>query len=70
MTQLAASRSAPASSSFGNVADISPVLALGRSLILVSAHIPYEVHGSHTAVMANSLLLGIVRQIAYSIWKS
>ena len=49
MTQLAASRSAPASSSFGNVADISPVLALSRSLILVSAHIPYEVHRSRSA---------------------
>ena len=44
MTQLAASRSAPASSSFGNAADISPILALGRSLILVSAQIPNEVH--------------------------
>ena len=54
MTQLAASRSAPASSSFGNVADISPVLALGRSLILVSAHIPYEVHEPHSGVIATS----------------
>lgn len=43
MTQLAASRSVPASSSFGNIADISPVLALGRSLILVSSQVPQEV---------------------------
>lgn len=40
MTQLAASRSAPASSSFGNVADISPLVALGRSLIQMSSQIP------------------------------
>ena len=44
MTQLAASPSAPASSSFNNVADISPLLALGRSLILMSNQIPQEVH--------------------------
>ena len=43
MTQLAASRSAPASSSFGNAADISPLVALGRSLIQLSAQIPLEV---------------------------
>ncbi len=43
MTQLAASRSAPASSSFGNVADISPLVALGKSLILMSNQIPQEV---------------------------
>ena len=43
MTQLAASRSAPASSSFGNVAANSPMLALGRSLTLMSNQIPQEV---------------------------
>ena len=67
MTQLAASRSAPASSSFGNVADISPVLALGRSLILVSAHIPYEVHEAHSGVIATSPALRTALQIVASI---
>ena len=43
MTQLAASRSAPASSSFGNVADISPLVALARSLIQISTQIPHQV---------------------------
>ena len=45
MTQLAASRSAPASSSFGNVADISPLVALARSLIQISSQIPQQVGG-------------------------
>ncbi len=46
MTQLAASRSAPASSSFGNVADISPLVALARSLIQISSQIPPQVGAS------------------------
>lgn len=43
MTQLAGSGNAPASSSFGNIADVSPLLALGRSLVQISNQVPQEV---------------------------